>query len=251
MSDFVSLPHPKDLFSQVEAQIEKKFDLPIPASFRVQGVSIENAILNTNAQQANPFLITPWMKKRIAYSGPTYVALSPTLFTFFSDTTSSSQIDSQDGRLVVDVVDQNYLLSYSADIYRKTNPASINLNVQWTQSMAVFLNGVQVFSSQLSAMTPQTINLLLLGTQWNTLEILLYSSVVSQRFDIGVALKSVSEGWRSPAYNEIAAPTGLTVAIDGTNIASRYANTNVVGWNPNTEVNIRGYRIYRKGPYVS
>ena len=236
------------LIKQIGRQIDARVDTPLPFNFAPNSVKVQtfgsaNKIVDSLVPVAN----TPWFHRQIAYSGPTYVDLFPQLFTNFSSTTQVSMFDSQNGRLIIDPVAQNYLHSYAANIY-KADPTSSQVNIKWTESLAIYMNGSKVVSSQISTNSFSIVYLPFI-TGWNKLDIMIFSSSAGKRFDLGVSLGSIAEGWVTPQSDDVSAPTGVTLKIDDQALSERNENTNILEWNQNTESNIGGYRVYRRGPY--
>lgn len=166
-----------------------------------------------------------------------------------TETINTELITTTDGNLFIQDLQPNTVHVYSAEIFRYTQ-ASTNFELNWGQSITVYLNGAIVCTSNNNAFSAKTIPVSL-SSGWNKLDFYVYSSVPGQYFSTNNKLGDFANGWRTPCAINSEEVLNFSGTIDVGSNSKRDPLTNILRWDNGDPSNIYGYDLSRRGPYNS
>lgn len=165
---------------------------------------------------------------------------------------ASSVIQSDNGNLSVFNVPPKTVQVYSASLY-STNSVLTSLNINWDDSLALYFNDSLFASNFINSGYNSKYVDIPISTGLNKIDIYLYSNSGNKNFTINNSLGSLAQGWYIPNHILPDTPTNLLVENDFNSNNKKDPNINIVSWNNSEELDDKtlGYKVFRRGPYLS
>src|SRR3990167_8502223 len=130
---------------QVEGQVDRrlidtsvfeKFDPGPPKIYKFSGADQAET-----PQYAAQDIAAKWFRQKFFHTQkPSFISLSPSLFTSGPFPINKTLVETTGGRLVVSPVQQYFAYNFSIEIFRRT-PVQTTVEFTWAESIAFFVNG--------------------------------------------------------------------------------------------------------------